>query len=92
MPIIQCPKIESPITKFSCDVLRSASNMRYQDAADGKWKPVQPEKWEEWTVLAETKEGAKKIAEYHFYNSDSSNIIIKDHGTSNRQTNTPRHH
>ena len=49
--------------------------MKYQDS-NGDWKPVQPERLENWTVMAETKEGAKKIAEYHFY--QSKNIKISD--------------
>lgn len=76
MPTIQCASIENPVNKFECNVLRQVSSMRYQDAVDGKWKPVHSERWESWTVLAQTKEGAKKVAEYHFYQSDKSNIII----------------
>lgn len=78
MPTIQRPSIEKPINKFGCNVLRKASEMRYQDATDGKWKPISPERCESWVVLAQTKEGAQKIAEYHFYQSDKSNIIILD--------------
>jgi len=50
--------------------------MRYQEFT-GEWKPVQPERWEKWNVLAETKEGARKIAKYHFYQSKGDNIYIK---------------
>lgn len=75
MPLIKCPAIEKPNRQFSCDVLRSTSNMHYQEIT-GEWKPIQPERWENWTVLAETKEGARKIAEYHFYQSKSENIKI----------------
>lgn len=78
MATIQCNAIEKPMKQFFCDVLRTASSMRYQEASDGKWYPVQPERWEKWTVLAETKEGAKKIAEYHFYQSNSDNIKISE--------------
>lgn len=78
MATIQCNAIEKPTQKFSCKVLRSASRMRYQDGSDGKWKPVQSERWEDWTVLAETKEGATKVAQYHFYNSDKNNILISE--------------
>lgn len=63
--------------QFSCDVLRTASKMHYQEITC-EWKPVQPERWENWTVLAETKEGARKIAEYHFYQSNSDNIKISE--------------
>mgnify|MGYP006919530617 FL=1 len=62
--------------QFLCYVLRTASNMRYQEFT-GEWKPVQPERWEKWNVLAETKEGARKIAKYHFYQSKGDNIYIK---------------
>jgi hypothetical protein len=77
MPIIKCPAIEKPMKQFFCEVLRTASSMHYQEYT-GEWKPVQPERWENWTVLAETKEGAKKIAEYHFYQSHSDNIKISE--------------
>lgn len=76
MRTIECRAIEKPVKQFSCEVLRSASNMRYQDASDGKWKPIQSERVENWMVLAETIEGAQKVAEYHFYNS--KNIIVKE--------------
>jgi len=29
-----------------------------------------PARWETWRVLAETVEGARRIAKYHFYRSD----------------------
>lgn len=74
MNTIQCPAIEKPVKQFSCDVTRQASSMRYQDAADGKWKPIQPERRESWTVLAETLDGAQRVAEYHFY--ASKDIIV----------------
>jgi len=77
MATIKCPAIEKPVIPFSCDVLRSASKMHYQETS-GEWKPVQPERWENWTVLAETKDGARKIAEYHFYQSNSENIKISE--------------
>lgn len=67
MATIKCNAIEKPERKFLCKVLRAAVfNVFYQ-----------PEKWEEWIVLAETKEGARKIAEYHFYRSDETKIFIK---------------
>jgi hypothetical protein len=75
MPTIKCGSIEKPVNTFICNVLRGESSMRYQDT-DGKLKPVQPERWEQWNVLAETEAGAKKIAEYHFYQSDKNNIQI----------------
>jgi hypothetical protein len=77
MATIQCPSIEKPIKQFLCDVLRTASNMHYQDTT-GEWKSLHPEQWEQWNVLAETKSGAKRIAEYHFYLSDSNNIKISE--------------
>lgn len=76
MKTIECASISKPVKKFSCEVLRPASNMRYQDATDGKWKKIQPERLENWIVLAETLEGAQKVAEYHFYSS--KNIIVKE--------------
>ena len=60
MPIIKCPAIEKPMRQFSCDVLRTASKMHYQEITC-EWKPVQPERWENWTVLAETKVGQGKL-------------------------------
>jgi len=77
MATIQCPAIEKPMRKFLCDVLRPATSMHYQEIT-GEWKPIQPERFEQWNVLAETKEGARKIAEYHFYRSNSENIKIKE--------------
>lgn len=68
---VKCPRIEKPVNEFTCVVERLASHMRYQDA-DGTFKPVQPAKTENWIVLAETQNGAEKIAAYHFY---CSNII-----------------
>lgn len=76
MATIQCRSIEKPVNSFLCNVLRGESNMRYLDSVDCQLKPVQPSRWEEWNVLAETKEGARKIAEYHFYQSDKNNIHI----------------
>jgi hypothetical protein len=77
MATIKCPSIEKPLKQFACEVLRPASNMRYQDTT-GEWKPVQPERWEIWQVLAETIDGARKIAEYHFYQSKTEDIRISD--------------
>lgn len=71
---IKSAHIEKPLRTFSCVVLRSESRMRYQDGADGKWKPVQPEHWERWKVLAETEQGAQKIAEYHFFMSSEIKV------------------
>jgi hypothetical protein len=76
MNTIQCPSISKPTKQFLCEVLRPASQMRYQDPQNGNWKPVQHERSENWKVLAETKEGAKKVAEYHFY--ASKNITISE--------------
>lgn len=78
MATIKCISIEKPDKQFLCDVLRPASELRYQDSTDGIWKPVQPERWEKWTVLAETKEGAKKIAQRNFHLTNDDNIIILD--------------
>ena len=65
---IKCVSIEKPIKKFICRVLRAAVfNVIFQ-----------PERWEEWDVLAETIEGAKEIAQYHFYLSSPENILITE--------------
>ncbi|HYD20002.1 MAG TPA: hypothetical protein VEB40_00905 [Flavipsychrobacter sp.] len=74
MPMIQCIAIEKPVKKFRCEVIRHASSFRYLDAPDYTWKPIRPKRQETWTVLAETMEGAKRIAEYHFYDSSSIKI------------------
>ena len=74
MRTIQCPAISKPAKQFTCEVLRPASHMRYQEPQNGKWIPIQPERTECWTVLAETIEGAQKVAEYHFY--ASKNIVV----------------
>ena len=67
MTTIQCSAIEQPTIKFNCKVLRAAVfNVFYQ-----------PEQWEIWTVLAETIDGARKIARYHFYRSDENKIFIE---------------
>ena len=76
---IKCPSIEKPLKKFLCKVLRAESELEYQDSQDGLWKPIHPENWEYWGILAETQEGAKKIAEYHFYLSNAKNIIISNY-------------
>lgn len=63
---IQNPQIERSVKTFKCKVKRAAvDNVIHRDP-----------RWEEWRVLAETKEGAKKIAEYHFYRAHK--IIIMD--------------
>jgi hypothetical protein len=49
--------------------------MKYMDS-DGQIKPVRQGRWEEWTILAETKAGAMRIAQYHFYQTDKENILI----------------
>lgn len=74
MATIQCRAIEKPENEFLCEVERPASSMMYQDATDFKWKPVQQGRVEFWKVLAETMEGAMRIAQYHFYNSKILNI------------------
>jgi len=76
MGTIECRAIEKPNIKFKCDVLRAHSNMNYLDSHDGKLKPIRPERWEQWNVLAQTLDGARKVAQYHFYQSDPENIII----------------
>ena len=57
--------IENPQKEFIIRVLRSASfNVIYK-----------PERYEMWKVLAETIDGAVKIARYHFYLSDNFELI-----------------
>ena len=73
---VQCNSIEPAIKAFPCRVLRCASSMRYHDPADGLWKPLQDERWEEWNVWATSPEGARKVAEYHFYRTNPSNIVF----------------
>lgn len=49
--------IEKPIRTFGVRVLhRACFNVFYR-----------PERWETWRVLAQTPEGALRIARYHFY-------------------------
>lgn len=68
MATIKSSHIEQPINKFICLVKRSeVFNVFFQ-----------PTKWEVWNVLAETKEGAKKIAKYHFYRSKENEIFISN--------------
>lgn len=63
---IQNPQIEKAIRTFKCKVKRAAvDNVIHRDP-----------RWEEWRVLAETKDGARRIAEYHFYRAHK--IIIMD--------------
>jgi hypothetical protein len=67
MPTIHCTAIEKPAKKFVCRVKRApVSNVLFK-----------PARWEDWTVLAETKEGAFKVACWHFYLSDKKDIIIQ---------------
>lgn len=66
MPTIKCYAISAPTKTFKCKVLRAEV-----------FNVIKiPERWEEWNVLAENIEGARKVAEYHFYRSNPDNIII----------------
>lgn len=57
--------IEEPLTTFVVRVLRAPSwNVLFRPAA-----------WEMWKVLAETQEGAMKIAKYHFHRSDNIEFL-----------------
>ena len=62
--------------KFLCLVKRPQSNMRYHDPTDSLWKPLQKERWELWTVLADTLNDAFKTAKYHFYRSNDNEILM----------------
>ena len=63
---IQNSQIEHPSRTFKCKVKRSAvDNVIHREP-----------RWEEWRVLAETKDGARRIAEGHFYRAHQ--IIIMD--------------
>lgn len=62
---IQANNIEQPLKTFKCKVKRHViDNNIYQESP-----------WEEWRVLAETKDGAKRIAEYHFFRAHKIVII-----------------
>lgn len=62
---IQAHHIEQPLRTFKCKVKRHAvDNVIHRDS-----------RWEEWRVLAETKDGARRIAEYHFYRAHKIVII-----------------
>ena len=41
-----------------------------------------PARWETWRVLAETAEGALRIAKYHFYRSDQIQLAEAGAGTA----------
>ena len=67
MATIHASHIEKPKKKFSCLVLRAPVFNVYHH----------PERWEQWTVLAQTKDGAHKVASYHFYRSKKEDILIQ---------------
>jgi len=73
MATIQCPSIEKPHKEFLCDVIRPQSNIYYQDGK-GNLHPLHGEESEQWVVLAETIDGAMKIAKYHFFLSKILNV------------------
>lgn len=59
--------IEDSTNKFTVKVLRPPCyNVIFRD-----------EQWETWNVLAETEEGALRIAQYHFYNSNCITLVKK---------------
>jgi hypothetical protein len=58
--------IERPIKEFYIEVLRAPVWNVY----------MKPSRLEFWKVLAETPEGAIRIAEYHFYRSMKSDIRL----------------
>lgn len=67
MATIRASHIEKPEREFSCRVKRaSVLNVLFK-----------PERWEVWTVLAETKDGAALVARHHFYRSNPDDIIIQ---------------
>ena len=60
MSTIHAQHIEAAQREFFVRVLRSPCfNVFFK-----------PARWETWRVLAETAEGALRIAKYHFYRSD----------------------
>jgi hypothetical protein len=60
--------IEEPKAAFRIAVLRApCHNVIYR-----------PERWEIWRVLAETPEGAMKVARYHFYMSYDFEYLGKE--------------
>lgn len=73
--------------RFFCLVKRSASKMRYHDPSDGRWKPVNKERWEFWTLVCSSVDEATSLAKYHFFNSN--NILI---GNINNLTNKQTKH
>jgi hypothetical protein len=59
--------IEEPKEVFRIAVLRSPCfNVIYR-----------PERWESWSVMAETPEGAMKVAQYHFFLSHDFECLGK---------------
>lgn len=75
MATIQARAISWPEKTFKCRVLRpDCYNVLHT-----------PPRWEEWDVLAETIEGARQVAEYHFYMSNPENIIIESLAINNVQ-------
>ncbi len=59
MPTVHATHIEPPQEAFLVRVLRAPSfNVLFR-----------PARWETWHVLAQTADGALRIARYHFYQS-----------------------
>ena len=63
--------IEEPKRQFQFRVLRAPV-----------WNVLhRPARWEDWTILAETREGAVRIAQYHFCRSTPAEIVPVDSPT-----------